>query len=154
MHALAMINKHFRKCPLGEHYSLVSVGVGNLSSHWREKRLRIYSHASSGGGEGVGPCLFSNGCPTFPSVLFPLSNPPSSHSLLPDTALLRSLARLALINVLGTRLAPCLSFPPPSSLLPLHSTFVPCHPRWRDTSRLQLQLVPVLSRVRTLHRCM
>lgn len=85
--------------------------------------------------------------------LCPLPNPPSSHPLLPDAALLRSLARLALINVPGLHLALCLSFPPPSSLLLLHSTFLPCHPHRRDTSGLQLELVPVLSRVRTLHRC-
>lgn len=64
--------------------------------------------------------------------------------LLLAAELLRRRTCLALINVLGIRLALQLSLPLPS-LLQLHPTFWPCNCCTQNTSRLQLQLVLVSS---------
>ncbi len=101
-------------------------------------------------------CLsLQNGCLPFfcnetPLLLFLFSIPLilSLSLLMLSAALLRSRSRLALINVPGIRLALYLSFPLPS-LLQLHPTFYPCHPCTHNTSRLQLQLVPVLPCIHT-----
>lgn len=103
------------------------------------------------------PCLlkFANGCLTFlcnemPLFLYLFSIPLtlSLCLLVLAAVLLRSRTCLALINVPGIRLALHLSFPLPS-LLQLHPTFYPCHPRTHNASRLQLQLVPGPSRICT-----
>lgn len=98
---------------------------------------------------------FANACPTFfiketPLSFFLFAIPLilSLSLVLLSAVLLRSRARLALINVPGIRLALHLSFPLPS-LLQLHPTFYTCSPCTRNTSRLQLQLVPVLSHFHT-----
>lgn len=85
----------------------------------------------------------------FPSVPFYfLLFPPFSPSLLLLIAVLLRRTRLALINVPGIHLALRL-FSPLSSLFQLHPAFCSCRPGRRNTSRLQLQLVTVLSRIQT-----
>lgn len=133
------------------------VSVYNLSSCWHEKCLRVSGCVDVR--KETFACLslqmvvqhssvMKSFCSSF-FFLFPLI---LSLSLLLLTAvLLRSRTCLALINVPGIRLALHLSFPLPS-LLQLHPTFYPCHPRTHNTSGLQLQLIPEPSHTHTQHK--
>ena len=128
------------------------VPARNLSSCWHEKCLHIHGcvrrRRKKKGGTVALP-KFANGCLTFfcnetPSVplfssLFPSPPPPPSLQCYWGVE-----TCLALINVPGIRLALHLSFALPS-LFQLHPVFYPCHPCMHNTSRLQLQLAPVLS---------
>lgn len=160
MHILPAIHKHegsFCMYLVGGDYTwwlYVCAPVCNFSSCWNEKCLHVYGRV----------CLWERSlahlslqtvvwhssvmkplCPPF-VFLFPSFS--SSFLLSLAAVLLRSRSRLALINVPGIRLALRLSFPLPS-LLQLHHAFYPCHPRMRNTSWLQLQLVPVPSSIHT-----